>query len=181
MRAIVGVAVAVLAMVASSSVAGAQDADSDYAAALQVYVERPSMRYCDDNAVSVEGFLPNSLVTFTITDPAGNVVELGSVTTDAEGRASLPFQLSAASAGDVFVITATGTDLGGEPATISSEVTVVAGECTDDPGPDPSDPGEDDLYRTGTDLSGVLRIALVALAAGAALLLAARKRQAHTA
>lgn len=162
-----------------ATIAGAQEGD-DYTGALEVFVDRPSMRTCDDNAVTVEGFAPATTVTFSLSIARA---EIGTATTDTDGAASLPFTLSNGLVGTTYTVTVVGVDQGGNPATLSSTVAVVAGDCTDGPGGtgDPNGPGDDELSRTGTDLSGALRIGLVLLAAGACLLLATRKRQARTA
>ena len=86
-----------------------------------------------------------------------------------------------------------GTNLGGVQETETVVLEVVS--CADDDGDaDGTDDGRGDgsgtggaddrsgpLARTGTDLGLPLRIAVVALAAGAALLLMGRKRQSRTA
>lgn len=178
-RALIALATIFGALVLSAGAAGAQDSNP-YTGALELTVERPSMRTCDNNSVTAEGFLPNSQVTFTLLPDT----DLGTVTTDGQGSASVPFELANATVGTTYTVRVVGTDQGGSPATLESDVVIVEGTCDGAVGPGDDNnggAGNDNLSRTGTDLSGALRIGLVLLAVGAALLLATRKRQANTA
>jgi len=67
-------------------------------------------------------------------------------------------------------VEASGTMPDGSSASVSTGLEVVAADATG------SDPGDEDLARTGSNSGALVRIAVLLVAGGAALLLAGRKR-----
>lgn len=132
-----------------------------------------------DLTVTTEGLLPGSAATFTLySDP----VVLGTVAVGDDGIASLTFSLPAGTDVGTHRVETTGTDTLGEQASASVDLQVLS--CAT--GPTPTSPGtgpggNGSLARTGTDLGAPIRIGIVVLAAGAALVLTTRKRQARAA
>lgn len=109
------------------------------------------------------GFLPGSVVTFSF---AGE--EAGRATADASGVATFAFTVPAALPAGAHVVEASGTGADGRPLEVSTAITVVAAA----PGATPA------LPATGSSSALPLtRVGIVALATGALLTYAARKRR----
>lgn len=188
---IVGAVAAIAVLSVLAAPAGAQSGEN-YSDVLTMTLSATSTRQCDneDITVRVEGLQAGSTASFEFrSDP----VDLGDATADAEGVASLVFNIPPGTELGEHEVVVTGTNLHGQPETAIVILDVVS--CADDPG-EPGGPGDDGdgggvgpgrdgdggpLARTGTDLGMPLRVAVVAIAAGAALLLMGRKRQGRTA
>jgi len=184
------VAVVLMGLSLSGGPAGAQGED-DYADVLNTTVDRTTVGNSCNNAditVTTSGLLPGSEATFTLySDP----VVLGTAVADAEGNATLVFDLPAGTTIGRHEIVTSGTNANGVP----EEETIVLNvtSCAPSPGGPGSSgggtggtgatggTGGDSLARTGTDVSMPVRAAVVVFAAGAALLLVSRKRQVRSA
>jgi hypothetical protein len=175
--------IALVLMAFVGAPAGAQDAE--YVDVINTTLSRTTIEACGNEAVVVTttNLQPGSEVSYTFfSDP----VDLGTATADATGTATLTFDLPAGTTLGTHTVVAEGTNEFGQPD--RNEVTVVVRDCsTTPPGGGggggtggTGGGGGTDLARTGTDLSNPLRLAVVLFAAGAALILAARKRQART-
>ena len=158
------------------SPAGAQD-NGEYAEVINSTVDRPTVGgSCNNTDITVTAseLQPGTDVTFTLnSDP----VVLGTITAGADGTATLVFDLPAGTTLGTHTIVTTGTNSFGvaDSDTINLNVT----SCATAPGPGST--GGTGLARTGTDVSTPVRGAVLVFAAGAALLLVSRKRQAHSA
>ncbi|HEX9235741.1 MAG TPA: hypothetical protein VF972_05640 [Actinomycetota bacterium] len=117
----------------------------------------------------VEGFnwLPQSTVSLTFfTDPTS----LGTAQADQNGKFQKSVQIpSDASVGD-HTIQASGTDLDGNPATVSCPAVVVAAAAAPAPG---------GVAFTGTNVSLGLVILIILVVAGLGLIVAGRRRKTH--
>lgn len=188
MRAIIGLVV-VGATLLFGSAAGAQTEDDEYANVISATINNPTPGSTCDNTditVSVDDLQPGSSASFTLySDP----VPLGTTVADDQGRASLTFDLPAGTTIGEHEVVVAGTNSFGVADEVRLTINVV--RCgTTPPGTNPggqnpggsgsgSGSGSGNLARTGTDLGAPLRIGVVVLAVGAALLLAARKRTAQ--
>jgi hypothetical protein len=174
-----------LALVAPSA------AQEPYTGVISTTLTSPSMRACagETNTARATGFLPGTEVTFTLVLPSGPVV-LGDArasgsskaTADAAGVASVTFTLPADVALGTYDVVTTGINSAGAADEHVVRLTVVA--CPGDDGPTPttgSGTSGDDLARTGSSLTGVTRIGVLVLAAGAVHLLVTRRRSSRTA
>lgn len=175
-------ALAVVAVMAFGGAAGAQV--GDYPDVLSGGINNPSPGVSCNNTgltVTVDNFQPGAEVTFTLfSDP----VVLGTVVAGADGVATLTFDLPAGTTLGQHTVVVEGINENGVEESFEQTISVVS--CaTNPPGtnPNPTTPGTTGggLARTGTDLGAPLRIGMVAIAAGAALLLATRKRPARAA
>lgn len=165
-----------MGLMLAGSPAGAQDG-GDYAEVINTTVDRPTVGgSCNNTGITVTAseLQPGSDATFTLnSDP----VVLGTVTADADGNATLVFDLPAGTTLGTHTIVTTGTNSFG--VADSSTITLNVTSCATTPGP--SGTGGTGLARTGTDVSTPIRAAVLVFAGGAALLLVSRKRQAHSA
>lgn len=181
--------------------AGAQDAEAEYSDVINTTLSRSTIEACgnEDVTATTTNLQPGSTVTFTLrSDP----VELGTATADDDGVATLVFDLPAGTElGEHEIVTdginsfgvadqhiirlvvvACGTDGGGGGGGGGGTGTGTGGGGTGTGTGTGTDGGGDgSLADTGADLANPLRLAVVLFAVGAALILAARKRQAHTA
>jgi hypothetical protein len=121
------------------------------------------------NTAIAEGFRAHSTVTFTIfSDP----LPIGTAVSDDQLVATRQFTLPTDFPAGEHEVEAAGVLPDGTPATVRATITVVPAEA----GADASDPGSEDLARTGGSTGNLARIAVLLVAAGGALLLASRKR-----
>ena len=176
-----------LALVAPS---GAQE---PYTGVISTTLTSPSMRACSGttNTARATGFLPGTEVTFTLVLPSGSVV-LGDgrasgaskATADAAGVATVTFTLPAEVRPGSYDVLTTGINSAGVADEHVVRLTVVACPGEESPTPTPttgSGTSGDDLARTGSNLTGVTRIGVLVLAAGAVLLLVTRRRSSRAA
>jgi hypothetical protein len=158
--------------------AGAQDS-GEYAEVINSDVDRPTVGgSCNNTDITVTAseLLPGSDATFTLnSDP----VVLGTVTANADGEATIVFDLPAGTTLGTHTIVTTGINSFGDADSDTIELNVTS--CAPAPGPGGTGTGGTGLARTGTDVSTPVRGAVLVFAAGAALLLVSRKRQAHSA
>lgn len=185
MRAVTAAVVAafLMALALGGAPAGAQE--EGYSDVLNSTVDQPTVGGSCNNTditVTTNNLLPGSDATFTLySDP----VVLGTVTVDAEGTATLTFDLPAGTTLGRHRIETTGTNELGEPDREGFFIDVTSCAPTGGVGSDGTDgstgAGTDSLARTGTDVSTPIRAAVLVIAAGAALLLVSRKRQTRTA
>jgi hypothetical protein len=160
--------------------AGAQS--DEYADVLTSGVDRPTVGVggsCSntDITVTTSNLAPGTDATFTLySDP----VVLGTVVADAEGDATLVFDLPAGTTLGRHEVVTTGINEFGvaDEGSVFLNVTTCA---TGDGDGDDDGTGGGGLARTGTDVSTPIRAAVVVFAAGAALLLVSRKRQIRSA
>lgn len=175
--ALAGALLAIGLLLLSATPAGAQG----YSGGLELRISRFRMCICERNEAEAVGFAPGTEVTFTVySEP----LRVGTVTADDRGVASLTFGLPDDFELGSHSLEATGSvaaDGGLQPGAVRVDFEVYAPGEQAPVGPDGDGTGRDPLARTGTDLALPLRIALLALAAGAALLLASRKRQSGSA
>jgi len=166
------VAIFLMGLTLAGAPAGAQT-DDDYANVLVTTLSQTTAgASCNNTDITIvtSEMLPGSDATFTLfSDP----VVLGTVVVADDGTASLTFDLPAGTTLGQHNIVTEGIDRFGEADT----ETVVLNVTSCAPGGTPGGPGDDALARTGTDVSGPVRIAVLVFAAGAALLLVSRKRQ----
>lgn len=175
---VAAVAVGLMFVGMAGTPAGAEE--EGYSEVLNSVVDQPTVGASCNNTditVTTSNLLPGSEATFTLySDP----VVLGTVTVDADGTATLVFDLPAGTTIGQHTIETSGTNELGEADRegFYIDVTSCATDETDD---DDDSTDDDDLARTGTDVSTPIRAAVVVFAAGAALLLVSRKRQGRTA
>lgn len=127
-------------------------------------------RHGDRVTVYASGFGPGTVVHFTLfSDP----IPLGEAVVDARGETSLEFTIPAGVPLGTHEVEASGELADGTPASVRATLEVVA----DDAGAGGTDGvGDDDLARTGSNATTLVRIAVLLIAAGGAALLATRKR-----
>jgi hypothetical protein len=165
------VAVFLMGLTLAGSPVGAQD--DEYADVLNSTVDQPTVgATCNNTGITVTttNLAPGTDATFTLfSDP----VVLGTVVVADDGTASITFDLPAGTNVGRHEVVTSGTNEFGvaEEESIVLNVTSCAGSGT----------GGDGLARTGTDVSTPVRAAVLVFAAGAALLLVSRKRQARSA
>ncbi len=171
------IAVLLMGLALTGAPAGAQE--EGYSDVLNSTVDKPTVGGSCNNTditVTTNNLLPGSEATFTLySEP----IVLGTVVVDDEGVASLTFDLPAGVLLGQHKIETTGTNEFGDADQEGFYIDVTS--CA--PGPGGNNPGTGDgsLARTGTDVSTPIRAAVVAFAAGAALLLVSRKRQTRSA
>jgi hypothetical protein len=160
------------------------EAQEPYTGVISTTLTQPSMSGCSGttNTARAIGFQPGAEVTFTLVLPSGSVVLGGrTVTADASGVATVTFTLPADVEPGTYDVVTTGTSSAGTPDRHVVRLTVTT--CPDE-GPTPttaSGTSDDDLARTGSSLAGAARIGVLVLAAGAVLVLVARRRSSRTA
>ena len=165
-----------LALIAPS---GAQE---PYTGVISTTLSQPSMEGCSGstNTARATGFQPGAEVTFTLVLPSGSVVLGGTTATaDAAGVASVPFTLPTDVEPGTYDVVTTGINSAGVPDRHVVRLTVTA--CPETPTPTTSGSSGEDLARTGSSLTGAVRIGVLVLAAGAVLVLATRRRSSRTA
>jgi hexosaminidase len=178
------IAVAVVALTGLPS--GAQEAE--YPGVLNTTLSRTTVQQCGNEGLTATttGLAIGSTATFTLfSDP----VVLGTAVANEVGTAVLTFDLPAGTTLGEHTLRTDGTLPSGAPARteVKLQVTTCAPGGGGGGGGSGSGSGSSgsgtggNLARTGTDLSNPLRLAVVLFAVGAALILAARKRQTRTA
>ena len=174
----VKMALGLVVIVAGLMVSGVAGAQSDeYANVLTASVNNTTPGDSCNNTgitVSVDEVQPGSSVSFVL---HSTPVNLGSAVANDEGVASLTFDLPSGTTLGAHTITATGTNRFGTVDDVDVAIQVVS--CAPSPGGNNPGGGNGDLARTGTDLGGPLRVGVLVVAAGAALVLASRKRTAR--
>ncbi len=187
LQAILGVLV-VGAVLAVASVAGAQGTleNDEYSGVISATISNPTPGVSCNNTgivITVDHLQPGSTATFILVTPNGEVV-LGTAVADANGRATLTFDLPPGTPVGQHTIIVRGINNYGVADEVRLTINVV--DCDHRPPPTTppttpgTPPGGGGLVRTGTDLGAPLRIGMVVLAAGAALLLVSRKRTARS-
>lgn len=166
---------------------GAQEAE--YPGVLNTTLSRTTVQSCGNEnlTATTTGLAAGVDATFTLfSDP----VVLGTVKSNDIGTAVLTFDLPAGTTLGTHTVRTDSTLPDGQPAV--TEVQIQVTQCA--PGGGGGGGGGNGggsgsgsgsgtggtLARTGSDLSDALRIGVVLFAVGAALILAARKRQART-
>jgi hypothetical protein len=173
------IAVLLMGLALTGAPAGAQE--EGYSDVLNSTVDKPTVGGSCNNTditVTTNNLLPGSEATFTLySEP----IVLGTVVVDDEGVASLTFDLPAGVLLGQHRIETTGTNEFGDADREGFYIDVTS--CAPGPGTGGTGAGTGDgsLARTGTDVSTPIRAAVVAFAAGAALLLVSRKRQTRSA
>lgn len=116
------------------------------------------------------GYKPFSQVTLTFVLPTGlagyGSVSLKTVTTDADGAFSTTVTIPASAPVGAATIVAAGVDPAGAPMSLTAAVTVTAVPTG----------ATESLPRTGSDPTGLVRIALVLLGSGVVAAVVARRR-----
>lgn len=177
-----GVLVSVLVMVAvvvfglTAPPTGAQG----YSSIPSCSVTPPSVSPGGTVTVVASGFLPGSTVTFEIERARMSRAPLGQATADETGTATAEVVVPSNLRPGTYTVSCTGIDAEGADVVVASNVSVVDETNGGGGGPDGdgtgSDPGSDDLARTGSNATTLVRIAVLLIAAGGAALLATRKR-----
>ncbi|HEX7130980.1 MAG TPA: hypothetical protein VF228_00305 [Iamia sp.] len=169
------VAVFLMGLTLAGSPAGAQG--DEYADVLTSTADQTTVgSTCNNTGITVttSNLLPGTDATFTLfSDP----VVLGTVVADDDGNASITFDLPAGTTLGQHQLVTSGTNEFGVAEDETIVLTVVSCAGTGGTG----GTGGDGLARTGTDVSTPVRAAVLVFAAGAALLLVSRKRQARPA
>ncbi len=155
-------------LVAAAPAAGAAPTVS-YAGGCIIRLSQITAVPNDKLTVTATGYPTGAVVTFTL-DPDTHPVKLGTVTADSSGTAVLVFSLPPDTKPGVHIVTATGVPAGQCSPSVSTNVTVsalVVNTTVAQPG---------SLPRTGSDSAELVQLALILIAIGGLVTLAARKR-----
>ncbi len=165
-------ALAVVTLLGVSAPSGAQA--GGYASTPSCSVTPASVAPGGTVTVVASGYQPGSTVTFHIKRAKASRAPLGRATANAAGTATATLTIPSSFAPGTYTVSCSGRDAEGTAVEVASNVRVVDGATGNDD--DGSQPGSDDLARTGSNSGALARVAVLLVAGGAALLLFGRKR-----